>query len=280
MKKVKEFLGLGILKLITFLVVSIFFLIFYFIFIRGYKVINLEFLTSMPKEGMTKGGIFPAILGTFYLTVGAILFSLPLGVGAAIYLAEYAKDTKLVRFIRIAINNLAGTPSVTFGLFGLAIFVKFLGFGVSILSGSLTLGILILPLIIRASEEALLSVPRSFREASFALGASKWQTIKSVVLPAALRGIITGVILSIGRVAGETAPILFTAATFYINRLPRSIFDETQALPFHIYALMAEGAHPEYQVPIAYGTACVLLGLVLGMNLIGIILRIRKRIRW
>ena len=279
LRKVKEFLGFMILRFATFLILFSLFTILYFITIRGVKVINWEFLTQMPSEGMTSGGIFPAILGTFYLTLCAICFSLPLGVGAAIYLAEYAKEGKLVRIIRIGINNLAGVPSIVFGLFGLAVFVKYFGFGVSILSGGLTLGILILPVIIRASEEAILSVPRSFREASLALGATKWQTIYRVVLPNALPGILTGSILGIGRAAGETAPILFTAVTFYSARLPTSIFSEVQALPYHIYALMTEGTHPETQIPIAYGTALVLLFLVLGIDLVAIVIRKRARKR-
>lgn len=196
------------------IILSSVFMMFYFIISRGIKVINWQFLTQMPQKGMTAGGIFPAILGTLYLTIGAICFALPLGTSAAIYLTEYSAQNRLIRIIRIGINNLAGVPSVVFGLFGLAIFVKFLNFGVSILSGSLTLGILILPTIIRASEEALSAVPQSFREASLALGATKWQTIQKVILPNSISGILTGSILSIGRAAGETAPILFTAATF------------------------------------------------------------------
>ena len=245
-------------------------------------MLSWGFLTQMPREGMTRGGILPAIIGTFYLTVGAILFALPLGVFAAIYLTEYARQGRLVRLIRLGINNLAGVPSVVFGLFGLAVFVKFFGFGVSILSGALTLGIVILPTIIRASEEALLVVPQPVREASLALGATKWQTIRKVVLPNAISGILTGSILGIGRAAGETAPILFTAATFYIIRLPKSIFDEVLALPYHIYALMTEGTHPESQVPIAYGTALVLLFLVLSIDLVAIVIRnrFRKRKKW
>ena len=269
-------LGIAILLLFTLG------FIFYFIFVNGFSVISWEFLTQIPKKAMTAGGIFPAILGTFFLTTGSILFALPLGVLAAIYLSEYAVQNKLIRIIRIGINNLAGVPSVVFGLFGLVFFVKYLNFGVSILSGSLTLGIMILPTIIRSSEESLLAVPQSFREGSLALGATKWQTIQNVVLPNAISGILTGSILSIGRAAGETAPILFTAATFYTMRLPNSIFSEVQALPYHIYALLSEGTHPEAQVPIAYGTALVLLGLVLGLDLIAIILRnkFRRNKKW
>ncbi len=276
-RKIKEFIGFGTLRLSAVSILLTLFVILYFIATRGIRVVNWQFLTQMPRDGMTAGGILPAILGTLYLTICAICFSLPLGVASAIYLTEYARQGRLVRIIRIGVNNLAGVPSVVFGLFGLAVFVKFFGFGVSILSGGLTLGILILPTIIRATEEALLVVPQSFREASLALGATKWQTIHKVVLPNAISGIMTGSILGIGRAAGETAPILFTAATFYTTRLPRSIFSEVQALPYHIYALMTEGTHPESQVPIAYGTALVLLFLVLGIDLIAIVMRNRFR---
>jgi len=276
-RRLKEKLAYSFLIVMISIIVLSIGIMFYFIISRGIRVINWEFLTQMPRKAMTAGGIFPAILGTFYLTIGAICFALPLGVSAAIYLTEYATQGKLIRMIRVSINNLAGVPSVVFGLFGLAIFVKFLNFGVSILSGSLTLGILILPIIIRASEEALSVVPNSFREASLALGATKWQTIRKVVLPNSFSGILTGAILSIGRAAGDTAPILFTAVTFYSMRLPKSILSEVQALPYHIYALMTEGTHPDSQVPIAYGTALVLVFLVLGLNLIAVILRNRFR---
>ena len=282
LRKVRQFLGLGILRVAMAIVLLSLFVILRFIVVRGVKVVNWQFLTQMPRSGMTEGGILPAILGTFYLTVNAIFFALPLGVAAAIYLIEYAKQGKLIRIIRVGINNLAGVPSVVFGLFGLAVFVKFFGFGISILSGGLTLGILILPTIIRSSEEALLVVPQSFREASLALGATKWQTIYKVVLPNAISGILTGSILGVGRAAGETAPILFTAVTFYSRKLPNSIFSEVQALPYHIYALMTEGTHPDAQIPIAYGTALVLVALVLGIDLIAIIIRgrFRRRKKW
>lgn len=281
-RKLKQIIGFSLLRISVSIAIFALFSILYFIVIRGAGVINLEFFTSMPREGMTEGGILPALLGTFYLATGAILFALPLGVFAAIYLSEYARQGRLIRVIRLGVNNLAGVPSVVFGLFGLAVFVKFFGFGVSIISGALTLGILILPTIIRASEEALLAVPRSFREASLALGATKWQTIRRAVLPSATPGILTGAILGVGRAAGETAPILFTAATFFITRLPSSIFDEVQALPYHIYALMTEGTHPDLQVPIAYGTALILISLVLLINLVAITIRyrIRKEKRW
>ena len=248
-----------------------------FILVRGYKAINLTFLTQPPTDAMTKGGIFPAIIGTFYLTLGAIIIAFPLGVASAIYLSEYARGGKIVRLIRIGINNLAGVPSVVFGLFGLGLFVVFLGFGSSILSGSLTLGFLILPVIIGASEEALKAVPQTYREASLALGGTKWQTIYRVVLPAALPGILTGSILGIGRAAGETAPIMFTAAAFYTSKLPSSIFDEVMALPYHIYVLATAGTHIEETRHLQYGTALVLIALVLAVNLVAIIIRTRMR---
>lgn len=275
--EVTQKIGFSILFLC--IIATLFFLgtILYFITIRGIKVLSWEFLTQIPKNGMTEGGVAPAIIGTFYLTLGAILFALPLGVASAIYLTEYTPKNIIVNILRISINNLAGVPSVVFGLFGLAVFVKFFGFGVSILSGSLTLGILILPGIISASQEALTAVPYSFREASLALGATKWQTIRKVVLPASLPGILTGVVLSIGRAAGETAPILFTAAAFYVRGYPDSIFSEVMALPYHIYGLMTEGTFPEKQTQIAYGCALILMLLVLIISAVAIYFRQRQR---
>lgn len=246
-----------------------------FVVARGAGVISWEFISEMPRNAMTEGGILPAILGTLYLVAGAMVVAAPLGVASAVFLTEYAHQGPLVRVIRIGVNNLAGVPSVVFGLFGLAVFVKTLGLGVSIVSGALTLAIVVLPTIIRASEEAIRAVPASYREASLALGATRWQTVRYAVLPSAMPGILTGCILGIGRIAGETAPIMFTAATFYTARLPGSIFEEVQALAYHIYALVTEGTHPEAQVPIAFGTALVLLALVLGVNLVAIILRSR-----
>ncbi|MCK4235190.1 phosphate ABC transporter permease PstA [candidate division WOR-3 bacterium] len=272
-----EFLGLLALRISIFFVITSLLAILIFILVKGFRVLNIEFLLAAPKAGMTKGGIFPAIIGTLYLSIGTVIFALPLGVLSAIYLTEYAKNKRFITTIKVGVNALAGIPSVVFGLFGLAVFVKFFNFGVSILSGALTLGIMILPVIIKASEEAILAVPTEFKEASFAVGATKWQTITKVIIPIALPGIITGTILGIGRAAGETAPILFTAATFYQRLLPRSIFDEVMVLPYHIYALMTEGTAPEYQVPIAYGTAVVLLCLVIGINSIAILIRVRGR---
>lgn len=247
---------------------------------KGLPAINWQFLSDIPRQGMRSGGIFPAIVGTIYLVLGAIIFALPIGVLAAMYLSEYAKDNFLTRIIKLAIVNLAGVPSVVYGLFGLSLFVVFLKFGASIISGSLTLGIMILPLIITASREALESVPHSFREVSLSLGASKWQTIRNIVLPNAIPGILTGTILGLGRAAGETAPILFTVAAFYLPQLPQSIFDQVMALPYHLYVISTQV--PNVDEKIRYGTALVLLTLVLFMNLIAIIIRyqFRKKKRW
>jgi phosphate transport system permease protein len=253
-----------------------------YIFMNGFRAITWDFLTLPPTDSMTKGGIMPAILGTLYLTLGAISVSLPLGIVSAIYLTEYAQQRRVVRIIRIGVNCLAGVPSVVFGLFGLGFFVVFLKFGSCILSGSLTLGILILPTIIGATEEALKSVPQTFREASLALGVSKWLTIWKIVLPSALPGILTGSILGIGRAAGETAPIMFTAAAFFTAKLPGSIFDEVMALPYHIYVLATAGTFIDQTRPLQYGTVLVLVFLVLGIDLVAIIIRsiMRKNKRW
>jgi phosphate transport system permease protein len=247
---------------------------------KGLPAINWQFLSDMPRQGMRAGGIFPAIIGTIYLVVGAIVFALPIGLLAAIYLSEYSKDNFLNRLIKLAIVNLAGVPSVVYGLFGLALFVIFFKFGASILSGSLTLGIMILPIIITASREAMESVPDSFREVSLSLGASKWQTIRYIVLPNAIPGVLTGTILGLGRAAGETAPILFTVAAFYLPQLPNSIFDQAMALPYHLYVISTQV--PNVDEKMRYGTALVLLALVLFMNLVAIIIRykFRKKKKW
>ncbi|MCF8082421.1 MAG: phosphate ABC transporter permease PstA [Deltaproteobacteria bacterium] len=251
--------------------------IVYFLVYNGWRAINWTFLTQPPMDSMTKGGILPCIVGTLCLSLGAILVALPIGMASAIYLHEYARPGRVVRIIRLGINNLAGVPSVVFGLFGLAFFVVFLNMGVSIVAGSLTLGALTLPVIIGATEEALRAVPDTYREASLGLGATKWQTIQHVVLPTALPGILTGAILGIGRAAGETAPIMFTAAVFYTPSLPTSIFDEIMALPYHIYVLATAGTEIEATRPLQFGTALVLIVLVLGVNLFAIILRSRLR---
>jgi phosphate transport system permease protein len=244
---------------------------------KGLPAITWQFLTDIPRHGMREGGIFPAIVGTLYLVGGAIVFALPIGLLAAVYLSEYAGDNVLTRLIKLAIVNLAGVPSVVYGLFGLALFVVFFKFGASILSGSLTLGIMILPLIITASREALESVPQSFREVSLSLGASKWQTIQHIVLPNAIPGILTGTILGLGRAAGETAPILFTVAAFYLPQLPGSIFDQAMALPYHLYVISTQV--PNVDEKIRYGTALVLLALVLSMNLVAIVIRYKFRMK-
>ncbi len=254
-------------------------IIVYFLVARGWRAINWTFLTQPPLEAMTKGGILPCIVGTLCLSIGALVVALPIGVASAIYLHEYARPGRLLRLIRLGINNLAGVPSVIFGLFGLAFFVVWLHFGVSILSGALTLGAMTLPVIIGASEEALRSVPDTYREASLGLGATKWQTVYRVVLPAALPGILTGAILGLSRAAGETAPIMFTAAVFYSPSLPSSLFDEIMALPYHIYVLATAGTEIEATRHLQYGTALVLIVLVLGLNLVAIFYRARLRRR-
>jgi len=255
------------------------FIIIYFMIANGWKAITWTFLTQPPMDSMTKGGILPCIVGTLCLSLGAILIAMPIGVASAIYLNEYAKPGPLIRVIRIGINNLAGIPSIVFGLFGLAFFVVWLKMGVSIIAGALTLGAMTVPVMIGSTEEALRAVPDTYREASLGLGATKWQTIYRVVLPTALPGILTGTILGIGRAAGETAPIMFTAAVFFTPSLPVSIFDEVMALPYHIYVLATAGTEIEATRHLQYGTALVLIFLVLGMNLIAIIYRSRLRKR-
>ena len=279
---VQQSLFFGIVRLSMLLIALALGGILVHIIINGIGAINWEFITQPPTNSMTRGGIMPAILGTIYLTIGAIAIGLPLGIVSAIYLTEYARQGRVVRIIRIGVNCLAGVPSVVFGLFGLGFFVVFLKFGSSILAGSLTLGFLILPTIIGAAEEALKSVPQTFREASLALGVSKWQTTLRIVLPVALPGIMTGSILGIGRAAGETAPIMFTAAAFFAAKLPSSIFDEVMALPYHIYVLATAGTNIEQTRPLQYGTVLVLVALVLGIDLIAIFIRsrMRKQKRW
>jgi len=275
----KEKMGFGVLLLATLLVAVPVILIIWLIVQKGWSAITWEFLFSMPKDGMKAGGIFPAIVGTFYLVLGSIAFSLPVGVLAAIYLNEYAKDNALTRTINLAIVNLAGVSSVVYGLFGLSLFVVFFRFGVSIISGSLTLGIMTLPVIITTTREALRAVPKYFREVSLSLGTTKWQTIRHSVLPFALPGILTGAILSIGRAAGETAPILFTVAAFYLPNLPQSPFDQAMALPYHLYIISTQ--IPGIREDFRYGTALVLVGLVVMMNLSAIIIRSKfRRKKW
>jgi len=269
--------GFGLLSLVAMITVVPILAVIVYIFIQGIPAISVEFLSGFPREGMRQGGILPAIVGTFYLTLGTAVFSVPLGIGAAIYLSEYASENRWTRLIRIAIINLAGIPSVVYGLFGLGLFVLFLNLGTSILAGSLTLSIMTLPVIISTAEEALRSVPQSFRVVSISLGATRWQTIRKIILVEALPGILTGVILGLERAAGETAPILFTVAAFFLPQLPRSPLDATMALPYHLFVISTQV--PGMPIKIQFGTALVLLFFVLGMNLIATTIRSRARAR-
>ncbi|MBI4226867.1 MAG: phosphate ABC transporter permease PstA [Candidatus Omnitrophica bacterium] len=263
-------LSTGLVAVTSLVVVGI-------ILARGAGGLSWEFLTAMPAKGMRAGGIFPAIVGTLELVGLTIAFALPMGVASAIYLTEYAADTWVTRLVRLAIVNLSGVPSVVYGLFGLGLFVIFCRFGTSLLAGALTLAIMTLPVIITASEEALRSVPMSFREVSHSLGASRWQTVRHTVLPLAVPGIMTGTILGISRAAGETAPILFTVAAFYLPRLPQSVFDQAMVLPYHLYVISTQIPNiPQTQ---RYGTALVLVLLVLALNLSAVVLRARFRRR-
>ena len=266
-KRIIQKIAFSIFGAISFLVVAVLFIILGFIAIKGIRVISWEFLTAMPDQGMTKGGIFPAIVGTACLMAGSMIFAFPIGVLSGIYINEFLKDSFFKRFVRMMTDNLAGIPSIVFGLFGMALFVNYLEFGDSIIAGSLTLGLLVLPIVIRTTEEALKSVEDSLRVGSLALGATKLQTIQRVVLPVAFPNIITGLILSIGRVSGETAPILFTVAAYFLPRLPNSIFDQVMALPYHLYVLTTSGTNVRESRPMAYGTALVLILIVLLINL-------------
>jgi phosphate transport system permease protein len=270
-------LGFGLVTFMAVLTMIPIIGVIIFILVRGQSAISWEFLADLPRDGMRAGGILPAIVGTFYLTAGTAVFSVPIGIASAIYLSEYAHDSALTRAIRIAIINLSGIPSVVYGLFGLGLFVLFLKFGTSILSASLTLSIMTLPVIISTAEEALRAVPQSFRTVSISLGATRWQTIRQIVLKEALPGILTGVILGLERAAGETAPILFTGAAFFLPRLPNSPLDATMALPYHLFVISTQV--PEMPIQIQYGTALVLLVFVLGMNLIAAVIRSRARAR-
>lgn len=272
-KRVSQKVAFGFFTFLSYSVVVILFVILGFIVIKGGSVISWDFLTQAPEEGMTKGGIFPAIVGTFYLIIGSSIISFPIGIMSGIYMNEYATNGKLVRFIRIMTNNLSGVPSVVFGLFGMSLFVNVLGWGDSIIAGSFTLALMSLPLIIRTTEEALKSIDNTFRHGSLALGASKLQTIRRVVLPMAFPNIITGLILSIGRVSGETAPILFTVAAYFLPHLPESIFDQCMALPYHLYVISTSGTDIEASREMAYGTALVLIAIILIVNLLANALR-------
>ena len=249
-------------------VVGVLFWILGFIVVKGIEVIDWQFLTGMPKEGMTEGGIFPAIVGTLCLVAGSVVIAFPIGVMSGIYISEYAPDNWLVKFIRVMTNNLSGVPSIVFGLFGMALFVNTLGFGDSIIAGSCTLALLVLPVVIRTTEEALRAIDHSYRVGSLALGATKLQTIRKVLLPMAFPNIVTGLILSVGRISGETAPILFTAVAYFLPKLPTSIFGQVMALPYHLYVIATSGTDLEAARPMAYGTALVLILIVLFINLL------------
>lgn len=267
-KRRTQSVAFWIFRLMSLVVVAILVWILGFLVVKGIGVVNWEFLTTMPEDGMTKGGILPAIVGTLCLVVGSMIFAFPIGVMSGIYINEYAPNNWLVKFIRVMTNNLSSIPSIVFGLFGMALFVNTLGFGDSIIAGSLTLGLLVLPVVIRTTEEALKSIDNSYRNASLALGATKLQTIRKVILPMAFPNIITGLILSIGRVSGETAPILFTVAAYFLPKLPTSIFDQVMALPYHLYVLATSGTDIQAARPMAYGTALVLILIVLLINLL------------
>lgn len=273
MKKTKQTIAFWIIRLMSLSILGVLVWILAFILVRGIGAVSWEFLTSMPDDGMTGGGILPAIVGTICLSVGSMIFAFPIGVLSGIYLNEYAGNGKIIRFIRMMTNNLSAIPSIVFGLFGMALFVNGLGFGDSILAGSLTLGILVLPVVIRTTEEALKQVDDSYRHGSLALGASKLQTIFKVVLPMAMPNVLTGLILSLGRVSGETAPILFTVAAYFLPKLPTSIFDQAMALPYHLYVLSTSGTDIEASRSMAFGTAFVLVMIVLILNLIANALR-------
>ena len=272
-KQRKQHIVFWVFRLMTLLVVGILVWILSFLVLKGAGVLSWEFLTAAPAKGMTAGGIFPAIVGTLCLVIGSMIFAFPIGLMSGIYINEYAVNNGLVKFIRIMTNNLSSIPSIVFGLFGMALFVNTLGFGDSILAGSLTLGLLVLPIVIRTTEESLKAIPDTFRVGSRALGASKWQTIYKVILPIAFPNIITGLILSVGRVSGETAPILFTVAAYFLPKLPTSIFDQVMALPYHLYVLATSGADIGAARPMAYGTALVLILIVLFINILTGIIR-------
>ena len=279
-KRLIEKIAFNVLAFITFLIIVPVIFILAVVIIKGLPAISFEFLFGMPREGMREGGIGPAIVGTIYLMLGTALFSIPLGIFAAIYLNEYAQKNWLTRVIEIAIINLAGVPSIVYGLFGLGLFVTFLGFGASILAGSLTLAIMTLPVIITATREALNAVPNAFREVSFSIGASRWQTVRHIVLPNAVPGILTGTILGLSRAAGETAPILFTVAAFYLPSLPQSPFDQAMALPYHIYVLSTQV--PNVSPKMQYGAVLVLVVMIFVLNIVASYIRaqFRKKKTW
>jgi phosphate transport system permease protein len=268
-----QHIGIALAGLATFLVMAVLVLIWIALGVEGIPVISWEFLSEAPRNGMTTGGIFPAIFGTTLVTMVSTLVATPIGIGSAIYLQEYAPDHWITRAIRASIRNLAGIPSIVYGLFGLTIFVQFMGMGLSVLAAGCTLGLLTLPSIIATSEEALRNVPRILREGAMALGATRWETVKTVVLPAAIPGVLTGVILALSRAAGETAPILFTGVAFYTRYIPGSLLDEFMALPYHLYILSTQHHAIETVRPLAFATAIILLVLVFVLNFIAIRIR-------
>ncbi len=274
-KKIVQSLVFGLLQISSYLVVGILLLIFGFIIKNGLSVISWDFLTKAPEEGMLKGGIFPAIIGTFYLVICSMVIAVPVGIMAGIYIQEYLQSKWAKNLINQMTNNLAGVPSIIFGLFGMTMFVNRMGFGDSIIAGSLTLAILVLPVIIRATQESIKSIDDSMRHASLALGATKIQTTFKVVMPAAMGNIITGIILAIGRVSGETAPILFTVAAYFLPKLPTSLKDQVMALPYHLYVISTSGTDVAKARPIAYGTALVLIVIVLLLNLTAAYIRFK-----
>ncbi len=276
-RHLRENFFLSLIRTLGFTGAIFLFIILAFVIYNGAHILSWDFITKPPVEAMTKGGIFPVIVGTILLTLLCMIVVIPIGVITAIFLAEYSEPGLLLNMVMMSIYTLAGVPSVVFGLFGLAVFVVAFNFGMSLLAGSLTLAIMVLPYIISTSEEALKAVPYSFKEASLACGATKWQTIRKVIVPTAMPGILTGAILGTAKVSGETAPIMFTAAAFFTPGVPRSLFEPIMALPYHIYVLATAGTHIEETRPIQYGTALTLIILVLGMNLLGIILRSRQR---
>lgn len=268
-----QIVAFWLFRLMSLAVVGILVWILGFLVIKGIGVLSWQFISTGPTDGMTGGGIFPAIVGTMCLVVGSMIFAFPIGVMSGIYINEYAANNWVVKFIRIMTNNLSSIPSIVFGLFGMALFVNTLGFGDSILAGSLTLGLLVLPVVIRTTEEALKAIPDSYRQGSLALGATKLQTIRRVTLPMAMPNVITGLILSVGRVSGETAPILFTVAAYFLPKLPDSIFSQVMALPYHLYVLATSGTDITKARPLAYGTALVLIIIVLLINILAGVLR-------
>jgi phosphate transport system permease protein len=276
-KQIKQKLGFSLLRMCIGIVLIILAVILWDIISKGIGAISWEFLTQPPRKGMTEGGIFPAIVGTFLVTVFTALLAVPLGMGCAIYLNEYANDNKLTRLIRMSIRNLSGVPSIVYGLFGVVLFVQLMRIGTCILSAGFTLGLMTLPWTITASEEALKNVPQSYRDGALALGATKWQAIRTNVLPYAVPGMLTGTILGLARAAGETAPILFTGAAFFLPLLPKSIFDQFMALPYHLYIMSTQHHAIEKVRPLAYGTALVLIVLVFTMNLFAVVLRYKLR---